>query len=174
MGSNPESPESEGVISANKVQWQANPGACEKCNELDGQYFSQGNEPEKPHPNCNCKIVECYYVNEYGRWKEISRSVPSYNMQDPIFTQLINSTLVLWMKSYYITEERNVNICIGCGTRREVLETNNEHRKRKIKNTEYSIAYCASTTKIDEWSVWWCANPWVPGDIRRGSFRPGP
>jgi len=37
-------------------KWQAESDSCERCKELDGQIFDY--EPERPHPNCRCEIVE--------------------------------------------------------------------------------------------------------------------
>jgi RHS repeat-associated protein len=38
-----------------KWLWKANPGACEKCQALDGRVFEE--TPQRPHPNCRCQIV---------------------------------------------------------------------------------------------------------------------
>lgn len=49
----------KGGISNTKYVWQTEPNACDKCNELNGtEYHSKSDIPEKPHPNCKCKIVE--------------------------------------------------------------------------------------------------------------------
>lgn len=49
----------KGGISNTKYVWKTEPNACDKCNELDGtEYTSKSDIPEKPHPNCKCKIVE--------------------------------------------------------------------------------------------------------------------
>lgn len=49
----------KGGISNIKYVWKTEPNACEKCQELDGtEYFSKDDIPEKPHPNCKCKVVE--------------------------------------------------------------------------------------------------------------------
>ncbi|MBR6098264.1 hypothetical protein IKP85_00795 [bacterium] len=38
-------------------EWHSEPGACEKCQALDGKTFDDANTiPDKPHPNCKCWI----------------------------------------------------------------------------------------------------------------------
>ena len=35
--------------------WHSEPGACEKCQSMDGKTFDDANTiPDKPHPNCKC------------------------------------------------------------------------------------------------------------------------
>lgn len=37
--------------------WHAMPGACETCEDLDGNiYYKKEDIPKKPHPNCKCTI----------------------------------------------------------------------------------------------------------------------
>ena len=48
-----------GGISNTKYVWQTEPNACEECKALDGtEYETKEDVPEKPHPNCKCKVVE--------------------------------------------------------------------------------------------------------------------
>ena len=43
-------------------EWNAEPGACEKCQALDGKTFDDANKiPDKPHPNCKCWIERKKY-----------------------------------------------------------------------------------------------------------------
>ncbi len=38
-------------------EWHSEPGACEKCQAMDGKTFDDANTiPDKPHPNCKCWI----------------------------------------------------------------------------------------------------------------------
>ena len=38
-------------------KWHSEPGACEKCQSMDGKTFDDANTiPDKPHPNCKCWI----------------------------------------------------------------------------------------------------------------------
>ncbi len=38
-------------------EWHSEPGACEKCQSMDGKTFDDANTiPDKPHPNCKCWI----------------------------------------------------------------------------------------------------------------------
>lgn len=47
----------KGWISNTKYVWRTEPGACDKCQALDGQEFETLDEvPPRPHPNCKCKI----------------------------------------------------------------------------------------------------------------------
>lgn len=47
----------EGYISNTKYVWCASGNSCEACQELDGtEYDSLDDVPEKPHPNCNCRV----------------------------------------------------------------------------------------------------------------------
>ena len=40
--------------------WHSEPGACEKCQALDGKTFDDANTiPDKPHPNCKCFLDYC-------------------------------------------------------------------------------------------------------------------
>lgn len=49
----------KGGISNVKYIWQTEEGACEKCRTLDRtEYTTKEDIPEKPHPNCKCKIIE--------------------------------------------------------------------------------------------------------------------
>lgn len=49
----------KGGISTTKFIWKTEPNACEKCQELDGtEYTNKDDIPEKPHPNCKCKVTE--------------------------------------------------------------------------------------------------------------------
>ena len=48
-----------GGVSNTVYRWETEPNACEKCQELDGtEYDNKEDIPEKPHPNCKCKVVE--------------------------------------------------------------------------------------------------------------------
>ena len=63
MGSKPDGPEEGRLSPANSWQWQASPGCCDKCSELDGKYFNSPDAaPEKPHPNCKCQVVEYFMI----------------------------------------------------------------------------------------------------------------
>ncbi len=43
-------------------EWHSEPGACEKCQALDGKTFDDANTiPDKPHPNCKCWIERKKY-----------------------------------------------------------------------------------------------------------------
>ena len=43
-------------------EWHSEPGACEKCQSMDGKTFDDANEiPDKPHPNCKCWIERKKY-----------------------------------------------------------------------------------------------------------------
>lgn len=97
-GSKPEAPSKDTLEPAEKGQWQSNAGACDKCNALDGKYYSPGFEPEKPHPNCKCQVVECYYGLGHTDWREHSRSEASYGMPAPVFIHPLPTVPVLGLK----------------------------------------------------------------------------
>lgn len=86
MGSKPDQPDDELMYPSGDQQWQANEGACEKCSKLDGKYYSMGGEPDTPHPNCKCEVVECFYGSEYSEWKIVARETPSYFPPSPVFS----------------------------------------------------------------------------------------
>lgn len=47
----------KGGISYIDYIWRSEDGACEKCQMLNGQKFTDPNEiPNKPHPNCRCWV----------------------------------------------------------------------------------------------------------------------
>ena len=55
-------------------EWHSEPGACEKCQSMDGKTFDDANTiPDKPHPNCKCWIERKKYPSsdpiEYHRDK---------------------------------------------------------------------------------------------------------
>lgn len=57
----------KGGISFIEYIWHTEAGACEKCQELDGQTFTNPNEiPDKIHPNCKCwvEVIEHENGNE--------------------------------------------------------------------------------------------------------------
>lgn len=48
----------KGGISNSHYLWETEAGACEACEELDGQIFNSLDDvPDRPHPNCKCKIT---------------------------------------------------------------------------------------------------------------------
>jgi len=169
MGSKPKEPDEGALYSANCVQWQASPGACEKCSELDGKYFdSESDAPEKPHPNCKCQLVECFYGSEYTEWKEYKRMPSSYEYPDPVvFPFSLNSIPILWTRITVVRKQRTRTTFKLCGERKEILGTKLEEKTDKLVEHKYSTAY-----REMESSDYLSSNPWVWGDTRRGRVLP--
>lgn len=157
---------------ANQGQWQASPGACEKCRAFDGNYYSLGTEPERPHPNCKCKVVECFYGSDYSQWKEYDREV-FYEMATPVFAG--TSATVVWTKTTVIKVKRNRVTFKICGERKDIIDsTNPEVAEQKQVEKRFAKANCVSQGSVDKCDFWWCVNPWDPNDVQRGRFNPGP
>ncbi len=58
-------------------RWNASPGACERCQALDGLLFLYDEVPERPHPNCKCTVTVHGVASEeaaagdmQARWQE--------------------------------------------------------------------------------------------------------
>ena len=49
-----------------KYKWIAKFGenTCKKCAALDGKEFEEDDVPQRPHPNCRCKVEEISVVDE--------------------------------------------------------------------------------------------------------------
>ena len=49
-----------------KYKWIAEFGenTCEKCAALNGKEFEEDEVPQRPHPNCRCKVEEISVVDE--------------------------------------------------------------------------------------------------------------
>ncbi|MEF2231153.1 MAG: RHS repeat-associated core domain-containing protein [Pseudodesulfovibrio sp.] len=122
MGSRPEAPEgTEGPSRSEPYfqdswQWQASPGACEKCRALDGRMFhgDLSGVPDKPHPNCKCQVVACEYFSKYGEWKEIEKVVVGERIV--AYWGKIN-VAVLWERTLRLKEVRERTYWRQCGSR---------------------------------------------------------
>ena len=173
MGSKPEEPEEGALYPANSWQWQASPGCCNKCSALDGKYYdSPDSAPDRPHPNCKCRVVECFYGSEYSKWEEYARET-EYEMPTPVFSG--PTTTVVWIRITRIKVKRNRVTFKLCGERKDILQrTNTEYDQKEIKDRRAARATCISQTHADQCDAWWCVNPWDPHDVRRGRFAPGP
>ena len=54
----------KGYITNNRYIWNANEGACKKCTSMDNKMFVNKKDiPQKPHPNCKCRVDKIYYVD---------------------------------------------------------------------------------------------------------------
>lgn len=54
----------KGYITNDRFVWKANKGACKKCTSMDNEMFVNKNDiPQKPHPNCKCRINKVHYVD---------------------------------------------------------------------------------------------------------------
>jgi len=116
MGSKPDEPDEPEPYFQNSWEWQANHGACEKCQALDGRIFhgSLNGVPEDPHPNCKCQVVECEYSSKYGEWKKIEDRILGDRIVS--YAGLIKVT-VLWERMIRITESRERTHWRQCGSR---------------------------------------------------------
>ena len=142
MGCKPEEPEEpEGPYQTEPYfqdswQWQASPGACEKCQALDGRMFhgDLSGVPERPHPNCKCEVVECEYFSKYGEKKEVERVVVGERIVKH-FGQI--NVIVLWERTIRIGESRERTYWRQCGSREPEFvgngETKIKYRYEKIQ-----------------------------------------
>lgn len=54
----------KGYITNDRFVWKANKGACKKCTSMDNKMFVNKKDiPQKPHPNCKCRINKVHYVD---------------------------------------------------------------------------------------------------------------
>ncbi|WP_419786749.1 RHS repeat-associated core domain-containing protein [Pseudodesulfovibrio sp.] len=136
MGSHPEAPEGPYETEPSfqdSWQWQASPKACEKCRALDGRMFFDdlSNAPEKPHPNCKCKLVMCFYHSGFSGWSAVKKGKATYSYPNPVvFPFSLNIVPVLLEKVYTITEERKRSTVRECGDRTEAIKVTLEQRDR--------------------------------------------
>lgn len=81
-----------GGVSNTVYRWETEPNACEKCQELDGtEYESKEDIPEKPHPNCKCKVVEVKADEEPCDCHEVFAQLESLSEQiDTSFNELLD------------------------------------------------------------------------------------
>ena len=59
-----------------EFEWKSKPGACDTCKVLNGtSYTLKKDIPDKPHPNCKCKVENNFKVDdEDGDKRENKRS----------------------------------------------------------------------------------------------------
>lgn len=64
--------------------WHAMPGACETCEDLDGNvYYRKEDIPPKPHPNCKCTIETC---NNKRKDETFNNEEISFKINNDIYT----------------------------------------------------------------------------------------
>ena len=167
MGSKPDKPEEARLSPANSWQWQASPGCCDKCSELDGKYFNSPDAaPEKPHPNCKCQVVECFYGSDFSEWTLVEKTEPQYSYpKSVVFPFGLNAVPILWARSYLIKEKRTRTSFKLCGERKDLIKTIVEPRTREIQETKYGTA-----TRTADSITFMATNPWVWGDTRYGEI----
>ena len=71
----------KGYITNNRYIWNANEGACKKCTSMDNKMFVNRKDiPQKPHPNCKCRINKIHYVDRKNDtdYHEILRQATIY------------------------------------------------------------------------------------------------
>ena len=71
----------KGYITNNRYIWNANEGACKKCTSMDNKMFINKKDiPQKPHPNCKCRINKIHYVDRKNDtdYHEILRQAAIY------------------------------------------------------------------------------------------------
>lgn len=71
----------KGYITNDRFVWKANKGACKKCTSMDNKMFVNKNDiPQKPHPNCKCRINKIHYVDRKNNidYHEILRQAAIY------------------------------------------------------------------------------------------------
>ena len=71
----------KGYITNDRFVWKANKGACKKCTSMDNKMFVNKKDiPQKPHPNCKCRINKIHYVDRKNNidYHEILRQAAIY------------------------------------------------------------------------------------------------
>ena len=71
----------KGYITNDRFVWKANKGACKKCTSMDNKMFVNKKDiPQKPHPNCKCRINKVHYVDRKNDtdYHEILRQAAIY------------------------------------------------------------------------------------------------
>ena len=71
----------KGYITNDRFVWKANKGACKKCTSMDNKMFVNKKDiPQKPHPNCKCRINKVHYVDRKNNidYHEILRQAAIY------------------------------------------------------------------------------------------------
>ena len=71
----------KGYITNDRFVWKANKDACKKCTSMDNKMFVNKNDiPQKPHPNCKCRINKVHYVDRKNDtdYHEILRQAAIY------------------------------------------------------------------------------------------------
>ena len=65
-----------GALDEITYQWQTEPNACKTCRDLNGKEFYNAKDvPNKPHPNCKCKIV----IITLGTYIKFETNLNNYN-----------------------------------------------------------------------------------------------
>lgn len=71
----------KGSITDDRFVWKANKGACKKCASMNKKIFMNREDiPQKPHPNCKCRINKIHYVDRKNNidYHEILRQAAIY------------------------------------------------------------------------------------------------
>ncbi len=71
----------KGSITNDRFVWKANKGACKKCASMNKKIFMNREDiPQKPHPNCKCRINKIHYVDRKNNidYHEILRQAAIY------------------------------------------------------------------------------------------------
>jgi len=166
MGSRPEPPKETELHPSGDYQWQTGPKACDKCSWYDGNYYSPGSEPKRPHLNCKCELIECFYGSEYTKWETI-KEITQYNYPNPVvFPFSLNVVPIWWEKITTIKERRLRTSFKLCGERKDILGKQYEYNERIIDHTKKSNA-----NRSQDSSIFWTNNPWQNGDTRYGEIK---
>jgi RHS repeat-associated protein len=142
--------------------WEASEGACEKCQALNGKEFrGYADIPERPHPNCKCRVRSCQDYPQYDDWETIEEKLVGYEVGIPYFWGALGS--VIWTKVAKVREKRCVHIFRRCGGRGvKEIGTEWRHRTRNERENRTARAYKVCTGgDIEGGDRWWSTNPWT-------------
>lgn len=94
----------KGGISNSKYIWKTEPNACKTCQALDGQEFEIKDDiPDKPHPNCKCKIEEipddyeeCYCPEFFEELDSLSENINSAKQDTDVIQEFVKNAITVY------------------------------------------------------------------------------
>lgn len=97
----------KGSVSNTKYIWKTEPDACEKCQSKDGKEFTNKDDiPEKPHPNCKCKIEEvpedyeeCDCGEFFKELDNLSENIDSAKQDADVIEKFVKNAITVYSNS---------------------------------------------------------------------------
>jgi hypothetical protein len=153
--------------------WNAKPGSCKMCQELNGTMYDDIDDaPPRPHPNCKCELLQRLYKLEFSDWEIIAKGKPKYHVAAILCFGAICKAA--WKKTIMVKEKRKRLHVIYSKTERMVVKETTEFRKRQSIETMRSNAMAWNGGgNIEEPDYWSSINPWT-GKATIQRVPPGP